>query len=81
MKTYVFRVVVEPDDDRWVAYAPALKDQGGATWGMTRADALAGLREVIKMTVASMREHHERILEEPVQDVLVLDEPPVTVTV
>lgn len=32
MKTYVFRVVVEPDEDRWHAYCPALEDKGGATW-------------------------------------------------
>jgi len=32
VKTYVFRVVVEPDDDRWVAYSPARKELGGATF-------------------------------------------------
>ena len=31
MKTYVFRVVVEPDEDRWIAYCPILEDKGGAT--------------------------------------------------
>ena len=34
MKTYVFRVVVEPDDDRWVAYSPALKAKGGRYLGL-----------------------------------------------
>ena len=33
MKTYNFRIVVEPDGERWHAYCPALVGQGGATWG------------------------------------------------
>jgi len=32
MKTYNFRIVVEPDGERWHAYCPALVRQGGATW-------------------------------------------------
>ncbi len=32
IKTYLFKVIVEPDEDRWVAYYPALQDRGGATW-------------------------------------------------
>ena len=39
-KTYLFRVVVEPGEDRWHAYCPALEDIGGATWGHTREEAL-----------------------------------------
>jgi hypothetical protein len=31
--TYTFRIVVEPDEDRWRAYAPALEAQGASTWG------------------------------------------------
>jgi hypothetical protein len=30
--TYTFRIVVEPDEDRWRAYAPALEAQGASTW-------------------------------------------------
>ena len=33
MTTYAFKVVIEPDDDRWHAYCPALVERGGATWG------------------------------------------------
>jgi predicted RNase H-like HicB family nuclease len=61
MKTYVFRIVVEPDEDRWVAYAPALKDRGGATWGYTREEALDNIRQVVQMTVDSMVRHGEQI--------------------
>jgi hypothetical protein len=28
MKTYLFRLVVEPDEDRWVAYCPVLEEKG-----------------------------------------------------
>jgi hypothetical protein len=31
--TYTFLIVVEPDEDRWRAYAPALEAQGASTWG------------------------------------------------
>ena len=81
MKTYVFRVVVEPDDGRWLAYAPALKDKGGATWGRTEDDALENIRQVVEMTIQSMREHGEPIPHEPAADVLVLAEPQVAVTI
>lgn len=40
MKTYTFKVVVEPDEDRWHAYCPALKGKGGSIWGHTREEAL-----------------------------------------
>lgn len=81
MKTYVFRVVVEPDEDRWIAYAPALKGQGGASWGRTREEVLENIGQVVQMTVKSMREHGEPIPEEPEADVQVFREPQVAVTV
>jgi predicted RNase H-like HicB family nuclease len=50
--TYTFKVVVEPDEDRWRAYCPALEEQGAATWGYTREEALQHVREVLEMIVA-----------------------------
>jgi predicted RNase H-like HicB family nuclease len=61
--TYTFKVVIEPDDDRWYAYCPALVERGGATWGATPEQALAGLEAVVKMLVASLVEHGEPIVE------------------
>lgn len=81
MKTYVFRIVVEPDEDRWVAFAPALKARGGAIWGYTQDEALENIRQVVQMTIQSMREHGEPIPQDPASDVLVLPEPQVAVTV
>ncbi len=81
IKTYLFKVVVEPDEDRWVAYCPVLKDKGGATWGYTKREALKNIGEVIQMTVESMIEHGERIPEKPMEEVKIFSEPSVAVTV
>ena len=81
MKTYVFKVIVEPDEDRWFAYSPALKDKGGASWGYTKEEALRNIKEVIQMTVEGMTEHGEQIPEGPEEEVKVFTEPEVAVTV
>jgi predicted RNase H-like HicB family nuclease len=80
-KSYVFKVVVEPDEDRWHAYAPALVGQGGATWGYTREEALKNITEVVQMVVESLAEHGDMIPEEPEDQVQVFSEPRVAVTV
>lgn len=36
IKTYLFKIIVEPDEDRWVAYCPVFKDKGGATGDIQR---------------------------------------------
>ena len=64
MKTYVFRVVVEPDEDRWFAYCPVLEEKGGATWGYAKEEALRNIREVVEMIIESLIEHGEPIPEE-----------------
>ena len=81
MKTYTFKVVVEPDEDRWHAYCPALVRQGGATWGHTQEEALKSIEEVVKMVVASLWEHGEPVPEEPSDQVRVYAEPLVAVTI
>ena len=46
MTSYIFKVVVEPDEDKWSAYCPALLKQGAATWGDTEEEALKHIHEV-----------------------------------
>lgn len=58
-KTYTYSVVVEPDEDAWHAYCPALQGYGAATWGTTRAEALQHIREVVAMVVAELIEDGE----------------------
>jgi len=81
MKTYTFKVVVEPDEDRWHAYCPALVRQGAVTWGHTQEEALRHIEEVVKMVVESLIEHGEPVPREPIDQVRVSPTPEVAVTV
>jgi predicted RNase H-like HicB family nuclease len=81
MKTYTFRVVVEPDEDRWHAFCPALERHGAATWGLTKEDALRNIEEVVHLVIESMVEHNETLPEPVGGDVEVTVEPRVAVTV
>ena len=65
IRTYFFKVVVEPDEDRWHAYCPVLEDKGGATWGYTREEALKNIREVVEMIIEELIEDGEPIPEAP----------------
>ena len=64
MKKYVFRVIAEPDEDRWSAHCPTLVTQGAATWGNTREEALLHIQEVVQMIVNELIEDGEPIPEE-----------------
>ena len=66
MTSYIFKVVVEPDEDKWSAYCPALLKQGAATWGDTEEEALKHIHEVVQMVP---------------EDVLVSKEPLVSITI
>jgi predicted RNase H-like HicB family nuclease len=77
MTTYTFKVVVEPDEERWRAYAPALEAQGAATWGYTREEALQHIREVLEMLVAEFAEEGKQVP----ADVDVSEEPLIAVTI
>ena len=60
--------MIEPDEDRWLAYSPALADRGGGTWGYTKEEARANIQVVLKMTLESMIKHGEPIPEDTVFD-------------
>lgn len=47
MKTYAFKVVVEPDEGGYHAYCPALRHLGAVTQGSTEEDALRNINEVV----------------------------------
>lgn len=64
MKTYLFKVVVEADDDAFIAYCPALKDLGATTWGETEQDAVRNIHEVVEMIVDELLEDGEPIPKE-----------------
>jgi len=77
MKSYVFRVVLEPDEDAWRAYIPELEAKGAATWGNTREEALRNIREVAQMVIEALLEDQEPLP----PAVTVVDQPVVAVTV
>ena len=81
MKTYTFKVVVEPDEDRWHAHCPALEQYGAATWGNTREEALKHIQEVVQMVIAELAEDGIPIPEGPRSDVQVFQDTRVAVTV
>lgn len=71
-RIYIFEAVVEPDEDRWFAYCPALEDKGVATWGYTREEALKNIREVLEMTIESLIDHGEPIPEDDLMRLRIL---------
>ncbi|MDQ3743029.1 MAG: type II toxin-antitoxin system HicB family antitoxin [Acidobacteriota bacterium] len=81
VKTYTFKVVVEPDEDRWHAYCPALEQYGVATWGDTQEEALRHISEVVQMVVEELIEDGETIPEGPKEEVAVFSDTRVAVTV
>jgi predicted RNase H-like HicB family nuclease len=90
MKTYSFKVVIEPDEDAqgnpaWHAYCPALVDVGAATSGRTRDEALKNINEVVRMIVQEFIEEGTPLPEGPADSVDVVEisqeEPRIAVTV
>jgi predicted RNase H-like HicB family nuclease len=81
VKSYVFRVAVEPDEERWQAYYPVLEKYGAVTWGYTREEALKNIHEVVTMTLEELKEDKEPIPEGPEEEVFVSSGPRVAVTV
>jgi len=86
MKTYTFKVVVEPDEDAdgnpaWHAYCPALVSTGAATSGARGMRPSKTLAKSSSLVVESMIEHGEQLPEESKEEVQVTVEPRVTVNV
>jgi predicted RNase H-like HicB family nuclease len=57
VKTYAFRVVVEPDEGGFHAYCPALRRFGAVTQGATAEEALKNINEVVQIIVYELREN------------------------
>ncbi|MBZ5591380.1 MAG: type II toxin-antitoxin system HicB family antitoxin [Acidobacteriia bacterium] len=70
MKTYTFKVIVEPDEDAqgnpaWHACCPALESIGAAASGRTRDEALKNINEVVHMIVQEFIEDGKPLPEGP----------------
>ena len=57
MKSYIFQVELEPDEEGWRAYYAPLEEIGASTWGETPEEALNNIQEVLSMIVD---EFHDR---------------------
>ena len=56
MKSYTFKVVVEPDAGGYHAYCPALRHYGAVTQGATPKEALKNINEVVQMVIDEIQE-------------------------
>ncbi len=81
MRTYTFKVLIEPDGDRWHAYCPVLEQYGAATWGHTPEEALRHIQEVVQMVVEELTEDGVPLPEGPKGEVEVFPDTRVAVTV
>jgi predicted RNase H-like HicB family nuclease len=81
MKTYTFKVVVEPDEGGYHAYCPALRHLGAVTQGATEAEALANINEVVQMIMDELHEEGAPLPEASTDDIEVFDGTRVAVTV
>jgi predicted RNase H-like HicB family nuclease len=59
VKSYVFHVGLEPDQDVWRAFIPELEAKGTATWGNTKEEALRNIHEVAQMVIEALLEDGE----------------------
>jgi predicted RNase H-like HicB family nuclease len=65
MKTDVFRVVIEPDEERFYAQIPVLPDCH--SWGYTDEEALKNVEEAAELCLEAMSEDGQPIPEEDSQ--------------
>jgi len=81
MKTYTFKVIVEPDEGGYHAYCPALRRYGAVTQGTTEEDALKNINEVVQMIVDELLEDGVELPAASDDDVEVFEGTRVAVTV
>ena len=86
MKTYIFKIVLERDEDfdgkpaGWHVYCPVLESKGASTWGETREEALENIREVLGMMVEEMNGDGEPIPTDLEGNIQIFEDPYVTLT-
>jgi predicted RNase H-like HicB family nuclease len=81
MKTYTFKVVVEPDEGGYHAYCPALRQHGAVTQGATAEQALKNINEVVQMIVDEFVEDGLALPDAAGEDIQVFEGTRVAVTV
>ena len=80
METYTFKVIVEPDENRWHAYCPLLEQYGAATWGISQEEALKHIEKVVRMVAEELAQDGVPLPESPKEEVAVFQDTRVAVT-
>ncbi len=73
---YVYRVIIEPDEDRYYAEIPVLP--GCHSWGYTYEEVLKNIKEALEVWLEVKKEEGEPI---PVEDPQSIKKAPLTVGV
>jgi predicted RNase H-like HicB family nuclease len=61
VKTYSFKVDLEPDEEGWRAFYPPWEEIGASSWGKTREEALKNIQEVLSMILEEFVEEGKAI--------------------
>lgn len=56
MKTYIFKIELEPDAEGWRAFYTPWESIGASTWGGTREEAVKHIQEVLSMILEEFAE-------------------------
>ena len=80
MRTYAYKVVVEPDQGGLHAYCPALRSHGAVTQGATEVEALKNINEVVQMIVDELIAEGRPIPASPHPEVAVFEDARVSIT-
>jgi predicted RNase H-like HicB family nuclease len=59
MKTYLFDIELEPDQEGWRAFHPPLEDIGASTWGKSKEEALNNIQEVLSLILDELSEEEK----------------------
>ena len=77
MKSYVFRVELESDENGWRAFYLPWEEIGASTWGDTQEQALKNIQEVLSMIIEEYTEDGEAL--PGIEEVSISDEAQVAV--
>jgi predicted RNase H-like HicB family nuclease len=61
MKTFIFTIALEQDEEGWRAFYAPLEHLGASTWGESKAEALQNIQEVLSMILEEFQEDGKTI--------------------
>jgi predicted RNase H-like HicB family nuclease len=62
MKTYLFDIELEADEEGWRAFYPPLEEIGASTWGKTKEEALGNIQEVLSLILDELAEEENPLI-------------------